>query len=72
MRTSCGGSFLRPAECGGKVTYAGPCGNPVGLEQATQRIYLNLDGKGLLLLGALKCECHFGMRGALGWGDALG
>ena len=35
-------------------------------------IYLNLDGRGLLLVGALKHERHFGMRGALGWVDDLG
>ena len=64
--------FFRPAECAGKLPHAVSCGVFVAFVQATQHIYLNLDGRGLLLLGALKREWHFGMRGALGWGDALG
>ena len=35
-------------------------------------IYLNLDVMGTLLLGALGCELHFGMHGALGWSSYLG
>ena len=35
-------------------------------------IYLNLDGRGLLLVGALGFCRHFGMDCALGWGDDLG
>ena len=65
--------FFRPAECAGELPHADGCGVFVAFVQATQHIYLNLDGKGLLLLGgALKRERHFGMRGGLGWGDALG
>ena len=56
LRTSCGGGFLRPAECGGKLTCAVTCGNPGAFVQATQHIYLNFDGRGLLLLGALRRE----------------
>ena len=65
-------AFLRPAECVGKLTLTEPWAFLAVFEQATQHIYLNLDGRGLLLLGALKRERHFGMRGGLGWGDALG
>lgn len=44
------------AECAGKLPHADSCGILVALEQATRHIYLNLDGRGLLLVGALKCE----------------
>lgn len=44
------------AECAGKLPHAASCGILVALEQATQHIYLNLDGRGLLLVGALRRE----------------
>ena len=51
---------MRPAECGGKLTCAVTCGNPGSFVQATQHIYLKLDGRGLLLVGALGCCRHLG------------
>ena len=59
--------FFRPAECAGKLPHAGGCGIFVAFEQATLHIYLNLDGGGLLLVGALGCCWHFGMGCAFGW-----
>ena len=49
--------------------------DPAGIQLRSNKqpnIYLNLDVVGTLLLGALRYEWHFGMRGGLGWGDALG
>lgn len=50
--------FFRPAECAGKLPHADSCGILAALEQAAQHINLNLDldGRGLLLLGAVKRE----------------
>ena len=39
------------AECAGKLPHAASCRVFAAPEQATQHIYLNLDGRGLLLLG---------------------
>lgn len=47
--------LFRPAECAGKLPHAGGCGVFVAFVQATQHIYLNLDGRGLLLMRALGC-----------------
>lgn len=46
------------AECTGKLPHADSCGILAALEQAAQHINLNLDldGRGLLLLGAVKRE----------------
>ena len=51
-------AFLRPAECAGKLPHAASCGVFAALEQAAQHINLNLDldGRGLLLLRAVKRE----------------
>lgn len=40
----------------GKLPHTASCGIFAALEQATQYIYLKLDGRGLWLLGVLKCE----------------
>ena len=64
--------FFRPAECAGKLPHAASCGILVALEQATQHIYLNMDGRGALFLGALTRKRDLGKGWALCWDGALG
>jgi len=48
--------------------------DPAGIQLRSNKqpnIYLNLDVVGTLLLGALRCEWHFGMRGVLSRGGTL-